>query len=298
MKRRLRNVLAISLVLLMALSVVSCGAQSAGLGGKETQFKYNRIISMAPSLTEIIFSLGAGDRVVGVTDCCNYPEKAQSLPKMGMVGSFNAEAIIAQNPDCVFILDIDEKYSGETINILKKSNIKVVSLKNPEKISDVYDCIKQAGELLQCEDKATDVVSQMKDKIELARQRAAQVKEKKSVFVEVSAAPEIFTTGASTYFNEMLEIIGAENVFKDQSGWVKVSDEQVVKKNPDVILTTVGYVPNEVENIRNYAPWKNVKAVSSKQVFLVNEDIVSRPSPRLSEGVWEIGKAVYPEIFN
>ena len=137
----------------------------------------------------------------------------------------------------------------------------------------------------------------MKEQIEQIKEKASKVTEKKKVWVEISPQPDLYTAGQHTFIGEMLDLIGAENVAAKE-GWYSVNEEEVVKLNPDVIVTTYGYyVENAVEQVLSRDGWQEVTAVKNKAVYDVDSDMMTRPGPRLVNGVEELGKAIYPEIF-
>ena len=118
----------------------------------------------------------------------------------------------------------------------------------------------------------------------------------KKVYVEVD--PSLFTVGKNTFMDEMLTMIKAENIVKEE-GWPQLNQEAIIEANPDVIITTYGYyTENAVEQVLNREGWQDINAIKNKQVVDVHSDKVTRPGPRLVEGVEELAKAVYPDIFN
>src|SRR5690606_15824502 len=149
-------------------------------------------------------------------------------------------------------------------------------------------------------DEAKAVIADMNERIEQIREKAAnEVTEKKRVWVELSPAPDIFTTGKGTFMHEMLETIQAINVAGDLEGWVKLTEEEIVQLDPDVIITTYGYyVDTPSEDILKRAGWEEVPAIKNKQVFDVDNDTVTRPGPRLVEGVETLAEFIYPEVFS
>ena len=139
----------------------------------------------------------------------------------------------------------------------------------------------------------------MKERLQAIKDKAAaSVTDKKKVWVEVSPAPDIFTTGKNTFMHEMLESIQATNAAEDQDGWVKMTEEEIVKLNPDVIITTYGYyVEDPKAEVLAREGWAEVPAVKNGNVFDVDSDTVTRPGPRLIEGVETLAELIYPEIF-
>jgi len=146
---------------------------------------------------------------------------------------------------------------------------------------------------------ATEIVTNMKQRFEEIKEKASKITDKKKVWVEVSPAPDIFTTGTNTFMHEMLEAIQATNAAEEHEGWVQLTEEEIVQLNPDVIITTYGYyIDNPTEEVYGREGWSEVPAVKNKQVFDVDNDTVTRPGPRLIEGVETLAKLIYPEVFN
>lgn len=259
--------------------------------------KPEKIVSLIPSNTEIAFALGLGNEIVGVSDYDNYPEEAASKEKIGGM-EINLEKIISLNPDLVLAHGSSAHNSTEGLQQLRDSGITVIVINNAENFEQVYDSILMIGKATGETEKAETLVSEMKGKLEEIKTTAAGITDKKTVFVEVSPAPEIYTPGNNTFMNEMITIINAENAAGDQEGWVKIDQEAMIERNPDVIVTTYGYYSEDpVGQVLSREGWQDVTAVKSEQVFDVHSDIVTRSGPRLIEGVEELAKAVYPEAF-
>jgi iron complex transport system substrate-binding protein len=259
--------------------------------------KPERIISLMPSNTEIAFALGLGKEVVGVSDFDNYPVEATKKEKIGGQ-NFNVEKIIALKPDLVLAHASSAKTSAAGLTQLKNAGIQVLVVNDAQNFDQVYDSINMIGKATGETEKAAEIIKGMKEKLAEIKDKAKNIKEKKKVFVEVSPSPEIYTTGKNTFMDEMLKTINAENIASDQAGWIKIDQEAMIKRNPDVIITTYGfYVKNPTEQVLKRKGWENVNAVKNKQVFDVNSDQVTRPGPRIVEGVEDLAKAIYPEVF-
>jgi iron complex transport system substrate-binding protein len=256
-----------------------------------------RIISLIPSNTEILFELGLGKEVVGVTDFDNYPEEAASKEKIGGM-EFNVEKIISLNPDLVLAHESTAVSAKEGLNQLRDAGINVFVVRDTQKIDEVYTIIDNIGKLTGKTEEAEKLVSSMKKDLEDIKAKAEDVQEKKKVYVEVAPSPDIYSTGDKTFINEMLELINAENALKDQEGWIAVNQEEVIAANPDVIITTYGYYNDKSkEQLLTRAGWQDMNAIKNENVHDVHSDLVTRTGPRLVEGVEEIAKSVYPEIF-
>ncbi|MBM7583832.1 iron complex transport system substrate-binding protein [Bacillus pakistanensis] len=261
--------------------------------------KPERIVSLIPSNTEIAFSLGLGDEVVGVSDFDTYPKEVANKEKIGGM-DFNLEKIISLNPDLVLAHGSSAHNSTEGLQQLRDSGIKVIIVNDAKSFEEVYNSIEMVGKATGEVKKSKEIISDMKGKIANIKEKAAEITEDemKTVYVEVSPAPEMFTTGKNTFMNEMLEIINANNMAGNLDGWVKIDQEAIIKKNPDVIITTYGYYTEDpAGQVLSRDGWKDINAVKNKQVFDVHSEIVTRSGPRLAEGVEELANAIYPEVF-
>jgi iron complex transport system substrate-binding protein len=270
------------------------------LGEKVTiEAEPQKIVSLIPSNTEIAYALGLGEKIVGVSDFDNYPEDVKNKEKIGGM-EMNVEKILSLQPDLVLAHASSAHNSQEGLKQLKEAGIKVLVVQEAKSFADVYESIELIGKATGATEKANEVVQQMKKKVAEIAEKAKNIKKEDevTVWVEVSPAPEIYTAGKGTFIDEMLTLIHAKNAAGDQEGWPMFTEEDAVALNPDVIITTYGYyTPNAVEQVLARPSWKEVPAVKNKRVYDVNSDLVSRPGPRLVEGVEEIAKVVYPEVF-
>ncbi|MCM3566954.1 ABC transporter substrate-binding protein [Neobacillus mesonae] len=259
--------------------------------------KPEKIVSLMPSNTEIAYALGLGDEVVGVSDFDNYPEDVTKKEKIGGQ-EINLEKIISLKPNLVLAHASTAHNSEAGLKQLEDAGIKVLIVNDAQNFEQVYNSILMIGKATGEDKKAEEIVNGMKDKLASIKEKAATIKEKKKVLVEVSPAPEIYSPGKNTFMNEMLKTINAENIAGDLEGWAKIDQEAMIKRNPDVILTTYGYyVKNPAEQVLSRKGWENVNAIKNKQVTDVDSDRVTRSGPRIIEGVEDLAKAIYPEVF-
>lgn len=256
-----------------------------------------RIVTLIPSNTEIVFALGAGEQVVGVSKHDNYPEQVNEIDRIGGL-QINTEKVLSLKPDLVLAHGSNAHNLQAAIDQISQAGIPVYVVKNAADFKDVYQTIHSIGKLVNEQKNADSIVTGMKNKLKEIKKKASEISNPKRVFVEVSPAPEIYTTGSGTFMNEMLEVIHAKNVASDLEGWVKMNEEAVISLQPDVLITTYGYyTENAVSKILNREGWEQVPAVKNKQVFDVHSDIVSRPGPRLIKGVEQLAEIIYPETF-
>ncbi len=254
-----------------------------------------RIISLIPSNTEILFGLGLNDKIVGVNDYDDYPPEVADKEKVGSM-EFNIEQIIALQPDIVFAHESGIASLGGAKDQLEAAGVKVFVVTNARDFNETYTTIEQLGRATGKLPEAEKIIANMKAKVEEIEVKLQDVQPKK-VFVETSDEPEIYTPGNDTFMQEMLEMIHAENIAADTDGWFKIDAEQIITKNPDVIVVTYNYVPDILTKIPQRAGFDTITAVKNKAIVQVDENMTSRQGPRLADGLEELAKAIYPEAF-
>ncbi|WP_026319961.1 helical backbone metal receptor [Siminovitchia fordii] len=259
--------------------------------------KPEKIISLIPSNTEILYALGAGDEVVGVSENDNYPEDVKDKEQVAGL-ELNIEKIISLKPDLVLAHGSAGDMWESGLKQLEDSGITVLVVHNAESFDEVYDTIDFIAKATGHTEEASDTINDMKAKLDEIEKKAADIKEEdqKSVFVEISPAPEIYAAGKNTFMDEMLKTINAKNSVQEE-GWPMINEEAIIKMNPEVIIVNYNYVDNAVDQVLDREGWQDVAAIKGKQVYTVDENLVSRSGPRIVEGVEELAKAVYPDVF-
>lgn len=269
------------------------------LVGKEVELASppNSVVTLVPSITETMFALDLGDRVVGRTDWCNYPEEVVDIPSVGGM-EFDVETIIGLAPDLVIAHEMGVNAAEGGFEQLRNAGIPLLIVPNESSIEDVYRNIMLIGKANHAEDAAELLINEMKEAFAQFREKAEVITEdeRRKVWVEID--PTLITVGKDTFLTEMLEMINADNIAKDEEGWPQYSEEEVLAQNPDVILTTYGnYVDTPKDEVLSRSGWENVTAIKEKRVYDVDNDMVTRAGPRLVKGVEELAKSIYPEIF-
>jgi len=252
------------------------------------------IVSLQPSNTEILFALGVGDKIVGATEYDTYPAEALEIERVSDSVAFNAERITELNPDVVIAYTIGQE---EALQLLEEAGLKVFVIESATSFEDVYGDIEQLATVMGIEDKGKEVISSIQTTISEVQEKVETATASKKVYYEISPSPDIYTTGSKTFQQEILAAASVDNVFSDQEGWVSVSEEDVIAKNPEIILTTANYIEDSPGEIKSRAGWDQIQAVQNDTVFLVDGDVISRPGPRIGEAVELVAKTVYPEIF-
>lgn len=252
------------------------------------------VVSLIPSNTEILYEIGAGEKIIGATDYDNYPAEAAEVERVSDSVVFNAERIIELDPDVV----IGYSTGGPTgYEELEAAGIQVFVIESAESFEDVYGDIEQISTVMGLEDKGEEVIGSIQQQIEEVQEKVSDVEEKRQLYVEISPSPEIYTTGQKTFQQEILDHANVENLFGDLEGWPQISEEEVIQRNPKIIATTVSYTEDPIEEIKAREGWNSIDAVENDQVFFLDSDMTSRPGPRIGEAVELVAKTVYPEAF-
>ena len=254
-----------------------------------------RIISLAPSNTEILFALGLGDRVVGVTDYCNYPPDATTIPSVGDYMAPNIEEIIAREPDLVLATNEHE----EAIAQLESQGIAVVGL-DPKNIEDVLATITLVGKLTGQEKEAASLVNEMQKRIKAVTDKTGTLSEaqRPRVFYIIWHDP-IWTTGAETFEDELIRMSGGVNIAHDLNGYVDMSLESLIVANPQVIIAGVGMGTGEnlpLQFVQTESRLQDIDARQNDRIYSIDMDIVSRPGPRIVDALEEFLKLIHPEL--
>ena len=249
-----------------------------------------RIVSLAPSNTEILFALGLGNKIVGVTDYCNYPEEAKKKQKVGGYSTVNIERVLTLNPDLVVAAYGNGK---ETIDILREYGLTVIAL-NPKNLSDVMRDIELLGKVTGTEENATRLVDMMEHRIDEVKRNASNLSLRPKV-AHVLWHDPIWVSGKNTFIDELISIAGGENAFGDLEGWKIVSIEDFLARNPDIIVVNSGTGMGGGKDI--LYDWamrelKDVRAVREGRVYVIDADIISRPSYRLVYALEELSEII------
>ena len=249
-----------------------------------------RIISLSPTNTEILFAVGAGNRVVGVTEYCNYPEEAEERDTIGGVSTVSIEKVVSQEPDLVIGCELNGK---ETIERLAELNISVVGL-NPESIGEILDDILLVGTLTGEEEKASSLVAEMEQRLEELKKKTRAAKRLK--VAHITWHDPIWVAGSGTVQDELIGIAGGENAFSYLEDWATVSLEEFIDRNPDVIIVSVGHGVagmQPYEYIVRDERLEVVDAVKNKRVYTINADVASRAGPRIVDAAETFHRGLY-----
>lgn len=258
-----------------------------------------RIISLAASNTEILFALGAGEQVIGREEFSNYPPEAESVPSVGgSMGNYNMEDIARLQADLILASPLT---SAEALNSLKEINSNVFVLPNPTELDGLYANLVTVGKLTGRDAEAEALVQGLTARAAAVMEKVGGVTERPKVFYELDATDPAkpWTAGPGTFIDLLIGLAGGENVGASLSGeWVQVSQEELIVQDPAVILlgdALYGGITPEMVAAR--PGWEAIQAVQNGRVLPFNDDLVSRPGPRMVEGLEELAKAIHLDLF-
>lgn len=301
MEKYLKKSLSIVSLLMVLLLVACAPANTSNNQGVESEASENlvvdmmgrefvfdgvpeRVVALNPSDMDILTALGVEDKVVGRGSYVELPEGAEDIPVVATGQDLNAEEILALEPDVVFTTDMG--YTKEQMDTFDKMGIPVI-VTNAKILDQVYESIEIFGSAMDREEKAGEVINEMKDFFENLPAQSESLKGKK-VYFEISPLEYgLWSAGKGTFMDEISTIMGMENIFADINGWDEVSEEAVIERDPDIIVTNALFEEGDVmpvDEIMSRKGWENVSAVKNKQVIQIENDELSIPSPRLMKG--------------
>ncbi|MCT4542531.1 MAG: ABC transporter substrate-binding protein [Vallitalea sp.] len=248
------------------------------------------IISISPELTEIIFHLESGDKLIGRTDFCDYPIEVENIESIGKLTEPNIEKIVDLNPDIVFT---SAHVPEEAIKQLKNQGINVVALSAEKSFEGTYSYINTIGQVLNKNGKAYVTVKDMKDEVATLT-KAVEGKEKPTVYFVVGFGDWGHSTATGeTFLSDIIEMAGGENVAKDGTAW-SYTMEQIVDKDPQIVICSNKY--DMKKNILAADGYKDLTAVKEGRLYETDENIFYRQTPRLVEGLKNLIKIIHPEV--
>ena len=259
--------------------------------------KIERVISMGPSNTEIISALGLADMIVAADEySSNVAGLRGEIPLFDMMAP-DAERMIALEPDVVFVAGMSAFGSLDQYGAIKDAGACVFYVPTSESVAAITEDIKAISVALGVREKGEGIVAEMLAEIDRMRQIGETITDRKTVYFELSAPPYLISFGANSFLFELVEIIGAENIFSERESWIAVSEEVIFDVNPDVILTSVNYIDDPVGDIVSRPGWNSIAAVQKGDVYYIDTDASNRPSNNIVLALREMAAAIYPGVF-
>lgn len=269
-----------------------------GLGREVTlEGPAQRIVSLAPSVTELLFAVGAGDQVVGRDELSDFPAEAANVASIGSTfAALNTEAILALEPDLVIAAEIN---TLEQVQALENVGLTVYYLKNPLTFAELFDQVRWAGTITGHEDEANALAESLSERVDAVTEAVSTLEEKPTVFYEIDGTDtsKPWTTGAGTFMDTMITLAGGVNIGGVLSEpYAQMSVEEIVLQNPDVIILGDTLYGVTIESIAERTGWADITAVKENKIFAFDDNLASRPGPRLVDGLEELLKILHPEL--
>jgi len=270
-----------------------------GLGREITlEGPAQRVVSLAPSNTEILFAVGAGSQVIGRDEFADYPEEAKSIKSVGgSFGEYSSEAIVALEPDLVIAAEINPP---ELVKQLEDLGLTVYYLKNPLTLEEMYGNLEIVGQLTGHD--VTELVNSLKERVAAVDEKIAPISSRPTVFYEIDAsdASKPYTYGPGTFGDLLITRAGGANLATLEGitdPYPQISLEQIVATNPNMIILGDSMWGVTPEAVQARAGWENITAVQEGQIFPFDDNLVSRPGPRLVDGLEQLAKLLHPGLF-
>lgn len=314
MKKSMKKLIVAILTIIMMVTLAACTSNSKEDSSSKTQkedsaTKYpytakdskgkevviekepKRIISVAPSVTELIYALGKGDELVGRTDYDDYPAQVKNIQSIGSLTDPNVEKIIELKPD---VLVASTHFKDDVAKKLEDLGIKVVVLYNAKDFNGAYDSINTLGQIINAQDNAKNLVASMKKKIEDVKEKVKGKETPKTYYVVGFGKDGDYTATGDTFIGQMIEMAGGNNIAKDGAGW-KYSLEKIIENNPEYIVISKNF--GMKDQFITTAGYKELSAVKNNKVIEIDDNLLNRQGPRLADGVEALAKILHPDVF-
>jgi ABC-type Fe3+-hydroxamate transport system substrate-binding protein len=253
-----------------------------------------RIVSLAPSITETLYAIGSGDQIVGVTEFCNFPAEAQSKPKVGYSHA-NIESIVALQPDLV--LAPREFLRADVLGKLEQLKI-ATFIVEARTVEDIPAKIQTVGRMLDRSQSADQLAMDVRQQLKAIRARTEKLAPRRVLYV-LNSLP-LITVGPGSFIHQLIELAGGENVAAGApTSYPRLSIEEVIKKDPEIIIFPVGSVegiPTDQQEL--WRRWSTISAVKHGRFHQIPSDLLNRPGPRISEGLELLTKIIHPDALS
>ncbi|HEX7434467.1 MAG TPA: cobalamin-binding protein [Anaerolineaceae bacterium] len=307
---KLRYVKSYFLLFILLLSLVACtpAASQPALAKIDVKDGLNRevkldgpakrIVSLSPSNTEILYALGAGAQMVGRDEFSDYPAEAKALPSIGgSNGKYNLEAIAALKPDLILAAEFN---TPDQVKALEQLNLTVYYLKNPIDLNGLYTNLQIVGQLTGKESQADALNQSLKKRVDAVTSKLVNSPAKPKVYYELDATDpsKPYTAGPGSFVDSLISQAGGQNVASGlKEAYAVISPEVLISQNPDIIILGDSAYGTTPDSIGQRPGWDVIAAVKNHQVFPFDDNLVSRPSPRLVDGLEAFAKIVHPDLF-
>ncbi len=253
-----------------------------------------RVVSIAPSITEIMFAIDRDDRLVGRTSFCDYPPEALEVEEIGSLQEPNIEKIISLEPDLVIA---STHFTRDAFELLEQAGVPVAIIDDGQEgqsFEDVYDSIRDVGLLTNAQENAERVVEDMQATVREVEETVAGASRPRVYYVIGFGEGGDYTAGGDTFVGRLIEMAGGDNIASDVEGW-SYSLERVIAADPDIVISSKYHgIPEQLEDAHGY---RDLDAIREGRLRPIDNDKIDRPGPRLADGLRELAEAIHPERF-
>jgi iron complex transport system substrate-binding protein len=264
--------------------------------GREVAFPFppQRIVSLAPNITEILFSLGLDEDIVGVSIHCNFPEKAKSKVRVGSYISLDFEKVTSLKPDLIIATGVGN--TRDMVDRLGKLGFQTYVI-YPKNFDDILKSIAHIGQVVNREKEARMIIEGMRKRSQRVIELTKGLPRPK-VFIQIGDAP-VVTVGKGSFADDLIRLAGGENIAKkEKEVYPRFGMEEILKRSPEVIVISSMNPKGDYQKIlQEWTRWKTIPAVKNGRIHLIDSDLLDRPSPRIIDGLEELAKVLHPERF-
>ena len=293
----IKTIFLLSLIILLGISVSdSSTLKFKDEVGKEVTLPFppKRIVSLAPNITEILFSLGLDEEIVGVSIHCNFPEKAKSRAQVGSYISLDFEKITSLKPDLIIATGAGN--TRDMVDRLEKLGFKTYTI-FPKNFDDILQSIGHIGQVVNRDTKARVIIEGMRKR----KQRVVELTQglsRPKVFIQIGDAPMV-TVGKGSFADDLIRIAGGENIAGNEKElYPRFGMEEILKRSPEVIVISSMNPKGDYQKVlHEWTRWKTIPAVKNGRIHLIDSDLLDRPSPRIIDGLEEVARVLHPERF-
>jgi iron complex transport system substrate-binding protein len=298
MNHRFHRLSAVAFIVAMVLLMLDtrCSMLEYAAGGENRESSIQRIVTLSPNLTEIVFALELGDEMVGVSNDCDWPQEAKEKPKIGSFWQPNTEAIIAAKPDLVICESFPQQQ--EVARTLKRTGLNVLSLR-VESLDELFAAIQTIGQAAGCAEKAGRLAADINDRLNQIRAKTSSAP-KVNVLWVMQTEP-VRVAGVNTFINEIIEIAGGQNAIAptvDQ--YPSISTEEIIGCAAEVIMQSAmgkqDVSKQQADAEQFWSKFSNLPAVKNKRIYVIEPDTVLRLGPRVAQGVQAVTECLHPEL--
>jgi len=260
--------------------------------------RIDRIISIGPANTEILIALGFADKIIAADTYSRGLEGlASGIPLFDMMAP-DAEQLILMEPDAIFVTGMSKVNGIDPFLAVSNIGICILHIPSSSSIADIKADIRFIATVMGAAEQGDEIVAGMELVIDAISKIGDTIIDRKTVYFEIASVPNLYSFGEGVFLNEMLEIIGAENILADRKQWVTIGEETILDRNPDVILTNADYAGRKlVAEIMSRPGWNVLTAVQNRDVHYIDTTTSSRSSHNVVKALQEMAKAVYPDRY-